>query len=411
MPLRFINPNFHVILIHYPLGVFVLGVFIELFGFLWSRSGVRTAARWMIAIGALLSIPAATSGIYALWDVRKHQGGLTDASYEMLRWHVIYMGSASILAVLCALIGVGASDVWRKRLHLPLLLGVVVSWGLMVAGAWHGGETIYQNGTSVAIIHVQKHEDDSGKVTRVAKQVKLATPEETPNLKKYDDVVGYYMGGDLQQHLIVAGFAFAVAIGALALAIRRTHSNSVGREIIVERAAAVRPKRSGTNDLSVIQSFNPDAELGATDQPRIPSGRFWLLAALAFIATAALGYWVMTGQDFFRKDGWETFVDTLKGGLKDNRYLAHVILGGAMLVIALICAILAAAAPRNSVILGFFALLLILAIAAQIWIGILLTFDKEGPLTRFKTEEDKRAGDKAPLVQPAPTGSTPATAQ
>ncbi|MDB5329139.1 MAG: hypothetical protein JWP03_290, partial [Phycisphaerales bacterium] len=128
MPLRFVNPNLHVILIHYPLGVFVLGVFIELFSFLWRRSAVRTAARFMIVIGALLTLPAATSGIYALWDVKTHQG-LDDARYHMLRLHVIFMGIASILAVTCAVTALGASDAWRKKLYWPLLLDVVIAWG------------------------------------------------------------------------------------------------------------------------------------------------------------------------------------------------------------------------------------------------------------------------------------------
>ena len=46
MPLRFVNPNYHVILIHYPLGVFVLGVILELLGLIfWRRSSARVAGR------------------------------------------------------------------------------------------------------------------------------------------------------------------------------------------------------------------------------------------------------------------------------------------------------------------------------------------------------------------------------
>ena len=41
MAKEFINPNWHVILIHYPLGVFVLGVVIERFSFLYRRSTLR----------------------------------------------------------------------------------------------------------------------------------------------------------------------------------------------------------------------------------------------------------------------------------------------------------------------------------------------------------------------------------
>jgi hypothetical protein len=37
---EFIHPNWHVILIHLPLGLLGVGVVIELLSFLWRRSGV-----------------------------------------------------------------------------------------------------------------------------------------------------------------------------------------------------------------------------------------------------------------------------------------------------------------------------------------------------------------------------------
>ena len=40
-----IIPNLHVILIHYPLGVFFIDLIIELGSFIWRRSSVRTAGR------------------------------------------------------------------------------------------------------------------------------------------------------------------------------------------------------------------------------------------------------------------------------------------------------------------------------------------------------------------------------
>ena len=123
MPLRFLSPNLHVVLVHYPLGVFVLGVALELLGFLWRHSTLRTAARWMIVLGAFLSIPAATSGIAALVDVQGTT--LSDAQKLKLKLHVIYMGIGSLAAILCATVGLGASDRWRKILYLPLLLGVL----------------------------------------------------------------------------------------------------------------------------------------------------------------------------------------------------------------------------------------------------------------------------------------------
>ncbi|MDB5291355.1 MAG: hypothetical protein JWL69_2596 [Phycisphaerales bacterium] len=396
MPLRFVNPNLHVILIHYPLGVFVLGVFLELFSFMWRRSAVRTAARFMIVIGALLTLPAATSGIYALHDVAKFQG-IDDARYHMLRMHVIFMGIASILAVACAVTGLGASDAWRKKLQIPLMAGVVIAWALMVFGAWHGGETIYQHGTSVAIIKVKEVEDAEGNTAKKTVLVPLKEPE-SKDLKSYKPVVKYYIGGELQQHLILSGFAFAAAFGALGLSIRRlTTAHAASADEAVELAARVtavgkESPRRVTDDMSMIRSFNPDAEVeDVDDDESVPSGRWWLLAVLLAITTGVAGYWTMSGHNFFTHSGWSEFVDSLAGDTKwaITRHKAHLILGSALGVVALIFAALALWAPRRPLLLTVFAALLVLIVAGQVWMGVLMTFDSEmeGPLTHFTREK------------------------
>src|SRR5690606_22379370 len=52
-----ISPNLHVVLMHTPLALLVIGTVIELFAFLWRESTFRTAGRWMILLGALAMIP------------------------------------------------------------------------------------------------------------------------------------------------------------------------------------------------------------------------------------------------------------------------------------------------------------------------------------------------------------------
>src|SRR5688500_16998189 len=72
MAKEFINPNWHVILIHYPLGVFVLGMLLEIGCLLVRHHGsFRSAARWMVVIGALSGLPAAYAGAYAMSDVAR----------------------------------------------------------------------------------------------------------------------------------------------------------------------------------------------------------------------------------------------------------------------------------------------------------------------------------------------------
>ena len=71
MAKEFINPNWHVLLIHYPLGVFVLGMVIELLSFMYRRSTLRAAGRWMILLGALSAVPSALTGVYAFANVAR----------------------------------------------------------------------------------------------------------------------------------------------------------------------------------------------------------------------------------------------------------------------------------------------------------------------------------------------------
>ena len=43
---QFVNPNLHVVLLHYPIGLLFAGLLIELFSFLgWRRGGFRAAGR------------------------------------------------------------------------------------------------------------------------------------------------------------------------------------------------------------------------------------------------------------------------------------------------------------------------------------------------------------------------------
>jgi uncharacterized membrane protein len=558
VPVRFLNPNIHVILIHYPLGVFVLGVVLELLGFMWRRSIVRTAARCMIVLGALLSLPASTSGIFALHDLKRQ--GFDVESFEMFRKHVILMGIGTILSVVCAVLALGASDKLRRTLYIPFLLGVVASWGLMVIGAYNGGEAISRHGASVGLIKMMPVKGENGKpvlepdgkvkkvptlivpdkegrfesvgnhllvyktgtkVTGIMQRNTIVNDETTITLDdkpaKIDDLkpdfyltisenhkgiataisassaapqvdpVAFYGGGIIQQHMIVAGLAFAVAMGALGLALRRVSSNSLVRQVPVGANPAIPGRRGGSDDMTMLHSFNPQAQVApAPIKSAIPSGRFWLLAALVTFAAAGLGYWQITGTDVLKPAGWTTFVDqqkpeadriTLMQGdtevkftvspraailvsgasnklsavplnklvalqltdkdptgvkpqqvtslrvidsstdaregeisgtitgvsvaQKITRFFAHTILGGSMLLLTLICALLAVAAPRHGWLLGFFGLLLVAVIAAQVWMGICLTFDKgDGPLNRFKTDAERDAALVMPLEAP-----------
>ena len=67
-----------------------------------------------------------------------------------------------------------------------------------------------------------------------------------------------------------------------------------------------------------------------------------------------------------------------------HRDLAHGIVGGSILLITLILALVTRIAPTKKVLIGCLALLLVAGIALQFWLAFLLTFDGSGgPLNRL----------------------------
>ncbi|MGH7213822.1 MAG: DUF2231 domain-containing protein, partial [Tepidisphaeraceae bacterium] len=220
---EFINPNLHVVLVHYPIALLVLGTLIELLSFLWRRSGLGAAGRWMILLGALSSIPTATSGIYAARDVMSDESDLqyhdlarasklSDAQHEFLEHHIWYNGSATVLSVLVVVTWLGSSDRTRSRLHIPLLLLLVIACGLVAVGAWHGGEMVYRYATGVERAPALAEAHPTGEKVE----------EQYPGQERVE-----YIFPPMQIHVIGAGIVVAMAMGSMGLSLRAA---SVARE-------------------------------------------------------------------------------------------------------------------------------------------------------------------------------------
>ena len=427
MAKEFINPNWHVILIHYPLGVFVLGMIVELFSFLYRRSTLQAAGRWMILLGALSGIPTALSGIYALgnvvrmdlpaaesnpdkpWQAVVAESKLNVEQWEFLGRHVWAQGGATALAVVLVTIALGCSDRWRRRLYFPIFLGLLASLAGMVWGAYYGGEMVYRHGTAVARV-----------------QEKGTMPEATPSAtteSAADDQAEAkrkleYYAPPLQAHVLLAGLAVAVAFLALGLSMR----SIALAEDELERGAGHADDDLGVSDrdmlyqppvprgpaaMDVARSLNPESDLTGRGG-RLPVARVWLLASLLALGAALAGAWFLAGPDEQRmwepKKLWEEITPS-------QRRLAHVVAGVTIVVVPLLLAIVTRVSRRPKVSVTLLGMLLLVAVAAQVWLGTLLMLDTPtGSVTRFNSGEEASPAS-APATAPAPATQGIATSE
>jgi uncharacterized membrane protein len=381
IPRHLISPNLHVILVHFPLGIFVFGLFLEVCSFAWRRSTVRVAAHWMVLFGGLLAVPAALSGIDALKDValnsRPH---LTDEQWALLRRHVLITSIGAGLAALTVTAALGLTDIWRRNRLVYFILWtlLVVAAGLLTGGSHFGGEGIYLSGIAVGL--------------------------------KRGAATGFeYWAPAQSMHLLFAGLGAAMLLGALGMSIRVLLGIRVAEdqavterelELLHEEAGAVPPASvptavpvpAGANDLTMARTLNADTEI---PMPRLPAARFWLLGTLLFVTTFGFGVWFLISQELkgwldANKPTpaalWQVTYDTARNTpkLSENRRGAHVLVGIALVVLPLVLALGVRFGPRRRVIVSLLCAVILLLMAAEIWLGVLLLHDSDtGPLYRF----------------------------
>jgi hypothetical protein len=162
-----------------------------------------------------------------------------------------------------------------------------------------------------------------------------------------------------------------------------------------------KPPRTPPSPVSMVRTFNPDIEVMFS--PFAPAARFWLLTALVALLTIGGGLFVSHEDSFARghnlaKDVWE---EIKPEGHQINRLLAHVSAGVIIFVTPLVLAGLARFAPRRRLVLSFFTAILLVAVAAQIWFGVLLMYDtSDGTITRWNASEAKAATTMPVSTQP-----------
>ena len=364
-----IEPNWHIALVHFPIALIVFGTLVELFSFLgWRGSGFRRAGRWMFLIGAVTAVPTTFNGLYALHYVAPE--GLNELAQskpllaQTMTQHVITQSVATAGSMFVVVLWLALSPGWRDRLNLLFKLMLIGISGLILYGSHLGGESVYYHGLGVD--------------TRRA-PTSLPSLEQAKHIKTWED-----LAPPEQSHVTMAGLAVAIACVTLGLAIRTASSEedpSLSPDHADRIAAAFAPDALSDPTLPPVHTQSRNYT------PPFPVARFWFLAALLLIMTATLGDWIVAqsvGWDV--KEIWKAISHPVEdNGPAVTRRLAHFIVGGTLIVDTLLLGLIARFAPRRSVLLLVFAVPLVLALVAQLWLGILLLFDgPAGAVTGFQ---------------------------
>jgi len=120
------------------------------------------------------------------------------------------------------------------------------------------------------------------------------------------------------------------------------------------------------------------------------------------LLTIVLGLYLSNGSN---PHDWLNAKDSLKqlNTANQRRMGMHVAFGLTILLLTILMAVFARFAPHSRVTLAFFATLLVAAMAAQVWVGILMLYDSDdGPITRFKTTAELQ--QSSPTTMPSMTG-------
>jgi uncharacterized membrane protein len=342
---EFTQPNLHVALVHFPIGLFVTGVLVETWCMLLARkSTLRQAGRWMILLGTILSVPVVMSGLYAMQDVMKTgeligapwQQTLDEspiaknpAAWEAMTDHLWLSVGATAAALLAVCVYIAMSDAWRSRMgwlvHIVLLLACVT----MGVAAHHGGE----------LVHVH--------AVTTTQPIDSVAPTTSPTA--FDTFASLFP--PMQGHVIFAGLTVAVACVALAVSVRV-------QSVVIEEGV-----------------------------PKPPFARYVWLGVLLVLITTLTGWWYLANAS----DQWS--MEKLFALLEKEREVAgtfftrrtiHLVGGSVLFFSTIILGLLSWLKPRSSVALTLVGLVVFASLAAQVWVGTVLLLDgTQGPVTTF----------------------------
>lgn len=380
-----IQPNLHAVLVHYPIALLTLGVFIEVFGFFWRRSGVRTAGHWMIVLGTLACIPALTTGLYALrqtagpeimggpWHTVVAQSTWTAPHWDAVSTHLSLMVAASLILLISIVIWLGSADHARSRIYLLGMAVLIVCVSLMIAGAHEGGELVYKHGTAVNLPPGVDAAPGATWLQRLA--------------LKIDPV---------ELHVFLAGLAIALIATSLGLSVRRS---------------AIAWENQMAETKATAAGLKPAADRGNMNFLNIPMiypARFWVISGILALMTTATGLWA-AGIGSLAK----LFDDLRTARAADQwRMILHANTAAVLVLLILLLALMMRWFPRRRFMMGIITTLLVLGLVLQAWSGVMMLFDdSDGPLMHFTVPQVTKTSSAEVHTPSTMTSATTAPAR
>ncbi len=366
-----IRPNWHIALVHFPIALLIVGGAVELLSFLgWRKSTFRLFGRWAILLGAIIAVPVTFNGLYTLGDVVP-QGinalAETDpAAAETISDHLWMSAASAGASMLLVVLWIALSDTWRDRLSIGFKTFLLLTVTLLILAAHHGGEIVYAH-------KIGPHGTGA-----------TSLPTSMPAIP-IDQLLDQALQS-MQVHTLMAGFAVAMACVCLGCSIRGV-AQPVDMATIDDVASARRIAAAFSNDIAPMnesrQLLTAPAPLTVSinHTPPVRAGRFWMLTLLLLILAAGSGIWylaVSQGTWDWEKLQREIAYPLGEGEPNVTRRFAHAVVGAVLLGDALLLAVASAVARRNVGLLIVLAVPMILALAAQVWLGVLLIM--EGPM-------------------------------